>query len=471
MLLITELQIISGKNSNAPKGFEKIPVDLNKGAGGDYLYLCYKKEEATAGIIDILVLHDKKADGKGTECPAGYEKIGADLNKKAGGEFIYLAYKKGSAEQSDKFGITDLSVLDVGMINSNVIHTYKDYIVRPIDLNKGAGGDYLYLAYKNVSQLSLRKWMSILPNDMPIVDVSIPGTHDTMTYSLKETKLYDLLAKKCSGAGAAAITAAVVVVAGPVSAPLLIAEFKKSGAEKLGKTQNYDLLAQLECGARFVDIRATSTLGCHHGIMTCTNGFEKAMNDIESFLKDNPSEFVVVRLGDQKPDASKKDFLNKLLADKSDVIWQGKVTDFASITVNSLRGKMIFLYGNEFSEYVSNMGAEYSKSATYLEIQDDYRQPGVDKKYSEIKSTIENRDKNKLTINHVSAAMKDDLSDLVKAVVKNETTPIGYAERLNPQVERYLLYENQNQPNIGIVIFDFIDSDLSWAVIKHNFGV
>ncbi len=102
MLLITELKIISGKNSNAPKGFEKIPVDLNKGAGGDYLYLCYKKEEATAGIIDILVLHDKKADGKGTECPAGYEKIGADLNKKAGGEFIFLAYKKGSAEQSRK---------------------------------------------------------------------------------------------------------------------------------------------------------------------------------------------------------------------------------------------------------------------------------------------------------------------------------------------------------------------------------
>lgn len=471
MLLITELQIISGKKSNAPKGFEKIPVDLNKGAGGEYLYLCYKKEEATSGIIDILVLHDKKADGRGVECPSGYEKIGMDLNKKAKGEFIFLAYKKGTPEQSRKFGITDLSVLDNGVINSNTIHTYKDYIVRPIDLNKGAGGDYLYLAYKNNSQVSLRKWMSILPNDMPIVDVSIPGTHDTMTYSLKETTMYDLLAKKCSGAGAAAITAAIIAVAGPASVPLLVATFKKSGAEKLGKTQDYDLLAQLESGARFVDIRATSMLECHHGIMTCTNDFEYAMNDIECFLKDNPSEFVVVRLGDQKPDASKKEFLNNLLAKKSDVIWKGKVDNFSTIKVSDLRGKMIFLYGNEFSEYVLDMGAEYSKSAGYLEIQDDYKQPNVDKKYSEIKGMIEQRGKNKLTINHVSAAMNDSLSDLVKAFVKNETTPIGYAERLNPQVERYLLYENQNQPNVGIVIFDFLDTDLSWSVVKHNFGV
>lgn len=470
MLLITELQIISGKKSNAPKGFEKIPVDLNKGAGGEYLYLCYKKEEATSGVIDILVLHDKKADGRGVECPSGYEKIGMDLNKKAKGEFIFLAYKKGTPEQSCKFGITDLSVLDNGVINSNTIHTYKDYMIKAIDLNKGAGGDYLYLAYKNVSKTSLCNWMNLLQNDMSIVDVSIPGTHDTMTYKLKETTVYDLLAKKCSGAGAAAITAALVA-AGIASAPLLLVEFKKSGAEKLGKTQNYDLLAQLECGTRFVDIRATSMLGCHHGMMTCTNNFEHAMNDIESFLKDNPSEFVVVRLGDQKPDESKKQFLNDLLAKKSDVIWKGKVSDFSSITVGSLRGKMIFLYGNEFSEYVSNMGAEYSKSASYLEIQDNYKQPNVSEKYSEIKNTIKNRNKNKLTINHVSAAMKDDLSGIVNAFIKNKTTPIGYAETLNPQVGRYLLYENQNQADIGIVIFDFIDPDLAWAVIKHNFGV
>jgi hypothetical protein len=44
MKLITELKIITGENANAPNGFVKLPIDLNKGAGGEYIYLCYKKK-------------------------------------------------------------------------------------------------------------------------------------------------------------------------------------------------------------------------------------------------------------------------------------------------------------------------------------------------------------------------------------------------------------------------------------------
>ena len=46
MQLITELKIVEGKSAKAPEGFEIIPVDLNKGVGGDYIYMAYKMDTA-----------------------------------------------------------------------------------------------------------------------------------------------------------------------------------------------------------------------------------------------------------------------------------------------------------------------------------------------------------------------------------------------------------------------------------------
>ncbi len=434
MVLITELRVVSGKESKAPDGFEMIPLDLNKGAGGEYLYLCCKKEDTEKGIIDVLVLHDKNADGQGNVCPEGYTRIDVDLNKGAGGQYIYFAYKIGTPEQSRKLGITDMTVLDKGMMNSNLIHEYKNYMLKAFDLNKGAKGAYLYLAYKNASNISLCNWMSLLPDDRRVVDVSIPGTHDTMAYSVIE-------------------------------------EYKGLKTTKLAKTQTYDLLAQLECGARYVDIRATSQLKCHHSRYTCSDDFKKAIEDIASFLRNNKKEFVVVRLGDQRPDESKKAFLESLLEGNHDVIWEERFDVFSNVTVDRLRGKMMFLYGGEFSDYVSNKGIKYTKSADYLEIQDDYNGPSVKDKYREVKDLIENRKKDRLTINHVSAAMEGNAKGVIEAYFTNDTTPEGYSDNLNPMVEKYLLHENGTRTDIGIIIYDFINSDLSWAVIKHNFGI
>ena len=56
MQLITALEVIEGKHTTPPSGFTKINLDLNKGAGGKYIYLCYKKEESETGIVDICIL-------------------------------------------------------------------------------------------------------------------------------------------------------------------------------------------------------------------------------------------------------------------------------------------------------------------------------------------------------------------------------------------------------------------------------
>lgn len=52
---IVDLFILYGQNARAPPGYVKIDVDLNKGAGGEYVYLCYRKNAIDAPITGMNV--------------------------------------------------------------------------------------------------------------------------------------------------------------------------------------------------------------------------------------------------------------------------------------------------------------------------------------------------------------------------------------------------------------------------------
>ena len=164
------------------------------------------------------------------------------------------------------------------------------------------------------------------------------------------------------------------------------------------------------------------------------------------------------------------DELQKLLGSVSAVTWVNNTNVISKVSVGALRGKIIFIYGGEFSDFVSNNGFQYQDPSDHLEIQDDYNGPEVKKKPEKIINTITCRNRNKLTLNHVSAAMEKSVTGGIEAYVTGDTTPLGYANRLNPNVERFLANYKEQQ-SLGIVIYDFIDFDLSWAVIKHNFGI
>lgn len=88
---ITEVIVIHGGTSSIqpPPGYVKVNADLNAGAGGDFIYVCYKKGVA-APITGLCVTLDG-----GTPPPdAEYTKIDVDLNRNAGGQHIYLSYLK-----------------------------------------------------------------------------------------------------------------------------------------------------------------------------------------------------------------------------------------------------------------------------------------------------------------------------------------------------------------------------------------
>jgi hypothetical protein len=134
---ISEITVIYGGNSGIqpPAGYTKINVDLNQGAGGDYIYVCYKKGVG-APITGLAVTLGNAPP----PAPVGYTRINVDLNRNAGGDYIWLWYTKDPACAT----IHNLHVL----VNSTTPPAGFTRI--PVDLNRNAGGEYIYLCYEEL---------------------------------------------------------------------------------------------------------------------------------------------------------------------------------------------------------------------------------------------------------------------------------------------------------------------------------
>lgn len=134
---IEDVTVVSGrKNISAPAGYEKIDVDLNMKAGGNYIYLCVKRGGDEANAITAVTV----VEGKGADAPAGYEKIDVDLNEKAGGKYLYLCKKRGGGK-----ALEDI-VIVYG--DNNRVAAPEGYTRLNRDLNEKAGGKYIYLCYR-----------------------------------------------------------------------------------------------------------------------------------------------------------------------------------------------------------------------------------------------------------------------------------------------------------------------------------
>lgn len=135
--IITEVTVITGGSSSitAPAGYTKIPIDLNQGASGDYIYLCYRKGVG-APLTGLAVTYNSASP------PAGYSwtRIDVDLNRGAGGAFVWLWYTKDP----------DCSEIDALSVQVNDSTFPAGYIGLPQDLNYDAGGVFLYLGYHKI---------------------------------------------------------------------------------------------------------------------------------------------------------------------------------------------------------------------------------------------------------------------------------------------------------------------------------
>lgn len=151
---VTGVYILYGRNVLPPAGYTKIGIDLNKGAGGDFIYLCYTKDYAAGLPINGLQVYS--GGNRGHTNPAGYlntpntlSPSGAtdgDLNRNSGGDFIFLHYSR-TAENPMTGGLM-LPLSDVGIILGSKSNTPAGWNIINHDLNRNCGGSFIYVVYK-----------------------------------------------------------------------------------------------------------------------------------------------------------------------------------------------------------------------------------------------------------------------------------------------------------------------------------
>ena len=100
-IVVTDITLISSKNKSieCPFGYEivntgcdKEGCDLNYFAGGNYIYLCQKKEKMSALSANETPVNNFEIVYNNTICPRKLKLININLNEEAGGDDVYLCY-------------------------------------------------------------------------------------------------------------------------------------------------------------------------------------------------------------------------------------------------------------------------------------------------------------------------------------------------------------------------------------------
>lgn len=205
----------------------------------------------------------------------------------------------------------------------------------------------------------LANWMGELMSvlgDSSLLDLSLPGTHDTLTYDLSTTvseggieefyKLAELLHNKTD------------------IIPDFIEDFMRSGAQ----TQDLTITQQLDAGIRFLDVRMmleytddTPEWYSLH-MMQSRDLSIKYFHDIRSWMDAHPTEVVVMWLSkhgnecatgqDQYPNVSveqKQNFWHEILS-----IFEGITVDFSQSNLNETSLKTLVERGHRAVFYVAD---------------------------------------------------------------------------------------------------------------------
>jgi MAC/Perforin domain len=132
--------------------YYRLNYDLNNGAGGAYIYIYYlpgMENDTIVPLAEIATIDE--SDGETlAKLPDGFVKINHDLNHGAGGDYIYLAYRRRDTI-SDKLitGLRVNSAYSMGTNSGNQwnVVTQGYYSSSPQDMAEGAGGSTIYLYF------------------------------------------------------------------------------------------------------------------------------------------------------------------------------------------------------------------------------------------------------------------------------------------------------------------------------------
>ena len=280
-------------------------------------------------------------------------------------------------------------------------------------------------------------WMASLSDSLSLSQINIPGSHDSSTQY--------------------------------VNLPFFM------------RCQSFNYTNQLEKGVRYLDLRISSsqdTLILVHDFAHCTVNVlpfsqtltvESILSDIYAFLKDHPTETILLNIKTESNDTNSHliSLLRELINKDSDYWYLGTYIP----SLGDTRGKVIYGHRYEDSDGLnlnfSDQGGysdtslnisktEYSDYNVY--VQDRYNYNATEKwtAFTEgLKASSERvNPSTSLCINFLSTHGHSALGH-----------PYYYAYKLNKQL---LEYDIDTIGNFNIIVLDFVTSDLCYKVYSTN---
>ncbi len=153
--VVSGIRVAYGSSASAAKkefsaDYIVVDKDLNSKSGGKYIYLGYKMgdEDKVGPITNLTLTYASKAQSWKSKSftvngiTATYNRIDIDLNKGSGGKYIYLCY---TTDRKFK----PLTGIDV-VFGGSTIASYWEILTwegngTNADVNKGSGGKYIYI--------------------------------------------------------------------------------------------------------------------------------------------------------------------------------------------------------------------------------------------------------------------------------------------------------------------------------------
>ena len=161
-------------------------------------------------------------------------------------------------------------------------------------------------------------WMKYLPDDLLITHVSIPGTHNSCTYRTSNF---------------------------------------------MSKCQTYTLKEQLHQGVRYLDLRCSygkNGLQMYHGMDNLGLSLDTCLMWIRDFLKEHPSEFILLRFQREKKKGKETDeqyYAAICAAFKKTGLPMYNNAEISNKTVGNWRGKAIIVEYNVMYKIPQSMDA------------------------------------------------------------------------------------------------------------------
>ena len=231
-------------------------------------------------------------------------------------------------------------------------------------------------------------------------------------------------------------------------------------ADLAGQCQSLSLEDQLNLGVRFLDIRLKedkNELKAVHGFIDQRASFKSITNTIETFLKEHPSEMIIMSVKEEAdPSNSEISFEDSLKTYLKNNIYY--LNQNLPLTLGEARGKVVLLsrYKDSSIGIPAYEGWEDSCSFTLpngIYVQDTYKITSKEQKQDEILKCF-NEIGHPLKINFLSAYCTNGFPPSYAPSAAND---------INPWINKEIGKHNDR----GIVLYDFVNESNMKAFFKE----